>query len=210
MARNGGADRPEVERGEGRPEEDQPATGGDDARESIWSILSKYKRWYFGLFTGQIVVAAIWLTQRAIADESLPGVSDKILSVWQNMAPVAISSAAIALALTDIWGTAMVIASWLEGELKKRRQREQKQIQARIDEAVKARLEEAVQARVEEAVEVAVESTRAEEREAGRQFRNRLLDWSQRRETAAAAGEEFNEPPPDIGDPDNEDTQLDE
>ncbi len=194
MARNGGADRPEVERGEGRPEEDQPATGGGDARESIWSILSKYKRWYFGLFTGQIVVAAIWLTQRAIADESLPGASDKILSVWQNMAPVAISSAAIALALTDIWGTAMVIASWLEDELKKRRQRQQRQIRAAL----------------EEAVEKAVEETREEERETARQFRNRLLDWSQRRETAAAAGEEFDEPPPDIGDPDSENTQSDE
>ena len=150
------------------------------------------------MFTGQIVVAAIWLTQRAIADESLPGVSDKILSVWQNMAPVAISSAAIALALTDIWGTAMVIASWLEDELKRRRQRQQRQIRAALEEAV------------EKAVEKAVEETREEERETARQFRNRLLDWSQRRETAAAAGEEFDEPPPDIGDPDNEDTQLDE
>ena len=156
-----------------RPEENQPLETYDrGARESIWSILSKYKGWYFGLFSGQMVIAVIWLAQRAIADESLPGVTDKTLSVWQNLAPVAISSAAIALALTDIWGTVMVFASWLEETLEKRRRR---QIRAAADNA------------------------RAEVQKA-------WLEWNRRREAAAAAGEEFNEPPPGVT-PETENTQ---
>ena len=166
------------ERGTERADDSQPEARDGDDRESIWSILSKYKRWYFGLFSGQIVVAAIWLTQRAIADQSLPGIADKILSVWQNMAPVAISSAAIALALTDIWGTMMVIASWLEDELKKRRQRQ-------------------IKAAVEKAVEEASVNARTEGRAEGfEQASRRWEEWNRRREAAAAAGEKFDEPPP--------------
>ena len=89
---------------------------------------------------------------------------------------MAIASAAIALAMTDIWGTITVFADWLEDELKKRRQR---QIKAAVDKAVK----------------VAVEEARAEARADERQ---RWEDWNHRREAAVAAGVDFNEPPPGI------------
>ena len=168
MARNAGPQKPE--------ENQPPETSDRGARESIWSILSKYKGWYFGLFSGQMVIAVIWLAQRAIADESLPGVTDKILSVWQNLAPVAISSAAIALALTDIWGTVMVFASWLEETLEKRKQR---QIKAAEDRGL-AR-------------------GRAE-------LQREWLEWNQRREAAAAVGEEFTEPPPGTSQPESSST----
>ena len=64
----------------------------------------------------------------------------------------------------------MVLSTWLEDELKKRRQRQ-------------------IKVAVEKAVGKAAEKCRTEERQ-------RWVDWNQRREAAAAAGEEFNEPPP--------------
>ena len=116
--------------------EEGPGNRADDVRESIWSIRVKHKRLYFRLFTLQIIIGAVWLIRRAVLDESLTGIPDKILSAWQEFAPVAIASAAIALAITDIWGTITVFADWLEETLERRRQR---QIKAAVD---KARAEE--------------------------------------------------------------------
>ena len=76
----------------------------------------------------------------------------------------------------------MVFGTWLEETLEKRRQR---QIRAAVDKAV--------------------QKTRAEEREAAQQLQEKWEQWNQRREAAAAAGEEFNESPPGVdqktGDP---------
>ena len=66
----------------------------------------------------------------------------------------------------------MVIASWLEETLEKRRQR---QIKAAENAGV-------VRGRAEAAAEV----------------QQKWEEWNQRREDAAAAGEEFNEPPPGV------------
>ena len=89
----------------------------DDFRESIWSIRVKHKRLYFRLFTLQIVIGTAWLIRKAVLDESLTGISDRSLSLWQELAPAAIASAAIALAITDIWGIITVFADWLEETL---------------------------------------------------------------------------------------------
>ena len=151
-----------TEQREERPQEEQVKQPEED-RESIWSIPASLKRLYFGLFVTQVVIAAVWLVRAAIADETLTGVPEKILFVWQSMAPLAIASAAFALTITDTWKTSMVLGTYLEDVLRKRRQR---QIKAAVDRAL------------------------AEERQ-------RWQEWNQRREAAAAAGEEFTEPPPD-------------
>ena len=70
----------------------------------------------------------------------------------------------------------MVLSTWLEDELKKRRERQ-------------------IKAAVEAAVEAAVKEARAE---ALAEERERWVEWNHRREAAAAAGQEFNEPPPGI------------
>ena len=182
MARNGDPENQEEEdRREKREEE----------RESIWTIPAKYKGWYFGLFSLQVAIASAWLVKTAIVDDSVKGISETLLFIWQSLAPVAISSAALALVIIDAWKTTMVFGTWLEETLEKRRQRQ-------------------IQAAVKKAVETAVEKTRDEEREAVRQFRQRLRDWNRRREAAVAAGENFEEPPPDIDEIENESTQRDE
>ena len=169
MAQSTGPDRPG---GEGRREpreeerENQPAGKGEDERESIWSIPVKYKGWYFSLFSVQITIAAVWLIWASVADEALPGILKKVLFVWQGMAPMAISSAAFSLVIVEGWRMTMVIASWLEEALEKRRQRQ-----------------------IKAAEERGLARGRTEEREMWE-------NWNRRREAAAAAGEEFAEPPP--------------
>ncbi len=156
---------------ETQPTEERTENRDEDVRESIWSISVRLKGLYFALFSTQIVGWVAWLTRKSILDESLVAVPDKILFVWQGMAPVAISSAAIALAITDIWKTSMVFGTWLEDEIKKRRRKS-------IAEAQKKGF---TQGQAEGIMEE----------------RRRWHKWNQRREAAAAAGEEFNEPPPD-------------
>lgn len=161
MAQNADSERPDEERGREWPE---------DSRESIWSIPTKYKRWCFGFFTAQVIIAAVWVIRSAVADETLTGIPEKILFVWQGMAPMAITSAAFSLMIVDTWGSTMVLASWLEETLEKRRQR---QIKAAADKG-----------RTEGRTEGFEEASR------------KWQEWNQRREAAAVAGEEFIEPPP--------------
>ena len=74
----------------------------------------------------------------------------------------------------------MVLSTWLEDELKRRRERQ-------------------IKAAVEAAVEEACAEAHAEERQ-------RWEQWNRRREAAVAAGEDFNELPPGV-DQESEDRQ---
>ena len=94
----------------------------------------------------------------------------------------------------------MVLGTWLEDELKKRRQRQINAAEARGRAEAEARAEEREKARAEER-----EKARAEA------YRQRMEDfqqwqtWNRNREAAQAAGQEFNEPPPSrpSADPEN-------
>ena len=103
----------------------------EEERESIWSIPARYKGWYFSLFSVQFIIAAVWLIWVSVADDALPSIPKKVFFVWQGMAPMAISSAALSLVIVEGWRITMVIASWLEETLEKRRQR---QIKAAVAE----------------------------------------------------------------------------
>lgn len=186
MAQNVSPERPDDESGREEQEEqkDQPENKVDDDRESIWTIPAKLKRWYFALFSIQVVIAAIWLVRMGIVDEGRNGIPDILFYVWQYMAPAAVSSATFALVIVDTAKGVMVLSTWLEDELKKRRER---QIKAAVEAAVKV------------AVEAAVKEARAEARaEALSEERQRWEQWNRRREAAEAAGEQFNEPPPGV------------
>lgn len=149
---------------EGAERKEQP----EEERESIWTIPARYKGWYFGLFSVQIIIAAIWLVRTAIVDESRNSISEILIFIWQTMAPVAITSATFALVIIDAWKTTMVFGTWLEETLEKRKQRQ---------------------------IRAAVRKASAEAREA---VQKSWMEWNRRREAAAAAGEDFNEPPPGI------------
>ncbi len=171
---------------EGLRAEEEQENEPDDNRESIWTIPARLKRWYFALFSIQIAIATVWLVKTAISSESGKGASDILLYVWQNMAPAAVSSATFALVIVDTVNGIMVLSTWLEDELKKRRQR---QIRAAVEKEVGEAVEKAVAEAVEVASKASGNKARAEERQS-------WVEWNRRREAAAAAGLEFTEPPP--------------
>lgn len=148
------------------PEGETRAEQREEERESIWTIPAELKRWYFALFSIQVVIAAVWLIRTAIADGSRNGVPDILTFLWLNMAPAAVSSATFALVIVDTVNGVMVLSTWLEETIEKRKQR---QIKSAADKARADGITEE---------------------------RQRWQEWNRRREAAAAAGEEFNEPPP--------------
>ena len=177
MAEKAGPQSPEgEERREPREEEreNQPKGKGEDERESIWSIPAKYKGWYFSLFSIQFIIAAVWLIWVSVTDDTLPSIPKKVLFIWQGMAPMAISSAAFSLVIVEAWRMTMVIASWLEETLEKRRQRQIRAAEDRGFARGRAELQKDWQ------------------------------DWNRRREAAEAADEEFTEPPPGAEAPESE------
>ena len=197
MARNTGPDRPEDEYTGEQQEENRREDLADDDRESIWSIPASLKGLYFGLFTTQIVIAAAWLIRTAIVDEALVGIPAKVHFVWQGMAPLAISSAAFALIITDTWKTSMVLGTYLEDVLKKRRQKS-------IAEAQKKAF---AQGQAEGHAQGQAEGHAQGQTEGIMEERQRWQKWNQRREAAVAAGEEFNEPPPSGTERESQDPQ---
>ncbi len=142
--------------------ERSPSNRYENDRESIWTIPTKLKRWYFALFSVQVVAATGWIIWTGIDDETVRGPSEILLHLWQYLAPAAIASATFALVIVDTVNGIMVLSTWLEEVLEKRKQRQIR------DAAVTAREDE----------------------------RQRWLGWNRRREEAAAAGKEFDEPPP--------------
>ena len=129
----------------GHPEDPEGKEQTEEERESIWTIPVKYKGWYFGLFSVQVVIATAWLVRTAIVENDIKGISETLLFVWQSLAPIAITSATFALVIIDTWKTTMVFGTWLEDELKKRRQR---QIKVAVEKAVEQAVEKAVEERV--------------------------------------------------------------
>ena len=101
-------------------------------RESIWTIPTRLKRWYFALFSIQVIIATVLLARAVIADEGSDGISAVLFYIWQFMAPAAVTSATFALVIVDTANGIMVLSTWLEEVLENRKQR---QIKAAADNA---------------------------------------------------------------------------
>ena len=188
MIRSGDPGEPEEEWEE--QQEDQPEHDSVGYRESIWTIPTKLKRWYFALFSIQVAMAVTWLVKTAIEEQSTEGAPDILFYIWQYMAPAAVSSAALALVLVDGVNFIMVLSSWLAETLEKHRRQEE---QRRREEDKQRRREEDILHRQE--ISAAADFARVE---ATAEVQKRWEEWNSRREAAVAAGEEFGEPPPGV------------
>ena len=104
--------------------EDSPSRRVDDDRESIWTIPTRLKRWYFALFSLQAVAATAWIITTAVTDKNVNGASEILLFLWQYLAPAAVASATFALVVIDTANGIMVLSTWLQETLDKRRQRQ--------------------------------------------------------------------------------------
>lgn len=108
---------------------------------------------------------------------------DITLAVWSDAAPLTITAAAAALALTEIGRIVMVLARRLEEGLE--RVREQRRAEGRAEGLAEGLAEGMAEGRVE-GMEEADRAWRA---------------WNARRLEAEAADRSFTEPPPDIAPP---------
>ena len=151
-----------------------------ERRESVWSVPSGLKRWYFGLFIVQVVIAAGLLTRQAIADPGVNGVSGIALYLWGYGATAAGTAAAIAISLIESWRGVMVIAEGLKEFFDRKF--------AEMDKKAAARDREQRAAEQEQRA-AEIKAARDEERQ-------RWVEWNARREAAMSAGDEFTEPPP--------------
>ena len=167
------------------------------------------KRWYFGLFIVQVVIAAALLTRQAIADPGVNGVSGIALYLWGYGATAAGTAAAVAISLIESWRGVMVIAEGLKeffdrkfAEMDKkaaardreRAEQEQERARQRAErelERERQRAEQEQQRQEQRAAEI-----RAAQEEAVSELQQRWEEWNARREAAMSAGVEFTEPPP--------------
>ncbi len=133
-------------------------------RESIWSVQRQTRDTYFVIFVGLFFTGMALAALRAFNDSG--SLLDATLAVWSDAAPLTITAAAAALALTEIGRSIVVIARRLEEGLE--RIREQRRAEGRAEGRLEGRAEA--------------------DRDWGA--------WNQRRIEAEERGEPFTELPP--------------
>ena len=83
----------------------------DTERESIWSMPAQAKGAYYALFVLQFlagVVVILW----ADAGSAQPW-ADRLVGRWNDVATLAVASAATTLVVLELWGYIMVLADWI-------------------------------------------------------------------------------------------------
>ena len=101
----------------------------EETRESIWSVPRRAKEFYFALFSVQTSLGLLligWREWRYHGD-SWP---DVVLAIWERASSVVITSAAVAVIITEIVRFGMVLADWLARKLEKNREAEIARIRA--------------------------------------------------------------------------------
>ena len=98
-------------------------------RESIWSVQRQTRDTYFVIFVGLFFTGMALAALRAFNDSG--SLLDATLAVWSDAAPLTITAAAAALALTEIGRSIVAIARRLEEGLE--RIREQRRAEGRAE-----------------------------------------------------------------------------
>ena len=142
-------------------------------RESIWSISPGWRTVYFVLFVIQNIAGISLLCWYEIFLRTGDDAIQTILNISHGSGQTAIGSAGITLTITEAGRLIMVLGEQLQRWFEKR---EDARVARRVDEAVAQAADEG-------------------RGEAHRQW----TEWLQRKMEAEAAGEPFDEPPPDIG-----------
>ena len=91
-------------------------------RESIWSVARGAKKWYFALFVAQVAVGLVLVLYREVKAAELAW-STSPLKMWQDLAPVSITSAASSITLTEIGAFIVVLSRGLAEHFERRRGR---------------------------------------------------------------------------------------
>ena len=155
-------------------------------RESIWTIAAEWANVYFAVFSTLNITNTARVIWHETTQSSHAGWSPLIDAILDGVGRGLPGNVGLTIAITDIGRVTMVLGGLLEQWINNRRERQ---------------LREAVA----EAVAEATAESRAEGEAAGRvRGRAEINDvwraWNARRLDAAAKGEPFDEPPPDVSD----------
>ncbi len=102
-------------------------------RESIWSVRRQTRELYFVVFI-VLFLAGMGLASLRASDNG-GSLLDTTLAVWSDAAPLTITAAAAALALTEIGRSLMVLARRLEEGLERVRERRRAEGRAEANRA---------------------------------------------------------------------------
>ena len=93
-----------------------------ESRESIWSVGKETKSFYFAAFIIQFLLGATLVALRETFQNDADSLFDTVIAVWESSAPIAITSAAVAIVITELGRYLMVLARHLEERLEKTRE----------------------------------------------------------------------------------------
>ena len=154
-------------------------------RQSIWSVASGWLPAYFALFNALGLLGVGFVVVRNVLWVSHPTVHDMIWAIITGIVVVGAASATASILAVETGKNIMIVGTYLEEMLKKRRARQLAEVRAEgVDEG-----------RAE-----GVKKGRAEGVTKGRSdLAAEIREWNARRLAAQSKGEPFDEPPPGLG-----------
>ena len=93
-----------------------------ESRESIWSVGKETKSFYFAAFILQFLLGTTLVVLRETLWNDADSPFDTVIAIWESSAPIAITSAAVAIVITELGRYLMVLARHLEERLEKTRE----------------------------------------------------------------------------------------
>lgn len=161
------------------PNEKNPPTENPQG-ESIWTVVSANRHWYFGFYVVLLVIGETVVVTREIGLDK--GIIDTLFGVYIGSAYVVTASTGLAFGLAESVRYAMVMAHYLQKwATRKLRERDEK---FRNELLAEGREEGRV-----EGLEEGREEGRAENQQAWE-------DWYASWKDAQARGDDFTKPPP--------------
>ena len=146
-------------------------------RQSIWSVASGWLPAYFALFNALGLLGVGFVIIRNVLWVSHPTVHDMIWAIITGVVVVGAASATASILAVETGKNVMIVGTYLEEMLKKRRARQLAEVRAEgVDEG---RAEGVTRGRSDLAAEI--------------------REWNARRLAAQSKGEPFDEPPPGLG-----------
>ena len=156
----------------------------DPERQSIWSVASGWLPAYFALFNALGLLGVGFVIVRNVLWVSHPTVHDMIWAIITGIVVVGAASATASILAVETGKNVMIVGTYLEEMLKKRRARQLAEVRAegvnegRAEGVEKGRAEGVTKGRSDLAVEI--------------------REWNARRLAAQSKGEPFDEPPPGL------------
>lgn len=146
------------------------------SRQSIWSVASGWLPAYFILFDALGTIGVLYVIIYNVFGRSHPTAHDMIWTIVTGIVIVGAASATVSILTVEAGKNVMIVGTYLEEMIKKRRARQ---------------MDEAEERGLERGLEQGVTKGRSE-------LSAEVREWNARRLEAEAKGEPFDEPPPGL------------